>query len=151
VGQSLNVGAYSTHFSRVKGCKPLTSFTLPSSRIALRAHRPCLPCGAGLGNFPLPTCQDFCLCIAPFKQRYPWKGYNLTEDVLDKWARNLLGYKIPHTFVDFPWWVLAIYMLWRPRPAVTRTSCRPPLATNLGLMRLTTCLADSAYSCCPRT
>jgi hypothetical protein len=28
--------------------------------------------------------------------------------VLDKSARNLLGYKIRHTFISFPWWVLTI-------------------------------------------
>ena len=38
----------------------------------------------------------------------PLSYFIMTEDVLDKWARNLLGYKIPHTFIGFRWWLLTI-------------------------------------------
>jgi hypothetical protein len=44
-----------------------------------------------------------------------WLYFNLTKDVLDKWARILLRHMIPHTFVGFPWWVLTIYVRCRIR------------------------------------
>lgn len=69
--------------------------------------------------------------------------------MLDKWARTLLRYTIPHTFVGFPWWVLTISTLSRTRLSVTCTSCRPPLATNLGLLQLAPCLSGSSCSCHP--
>lgn len=72
-----------------------------------------------------------------------------TEDVLDKWARHLLGHTIPHTFVGFPWWVLTISVRWRIRRSVTYISCRLPLATNLGLTRLVYCLSNSPFTVPP--
>lgn len=130
-----------------------------SLQSALLYYQAGLACGltdpafvrAGLGDFQLPTCQDFCFGSSLLANDCLLRAMNSTEDVLDMWARNLLGYKIPHTFIDFPWWVLAIIVRWRPRPAITCTPCRPPLTTNLGLLRLTSCLADSSGSCCHRT
>ena len=55
----------------------------------------------------------------------------LTEDVLDKRARYLLGYTIPHTFISFRWYyLLSPYVSEHACPLLVPHVDRPWLPTS---------------------
>lgn len=61
----------------------------------------------------------------------PLSYIRLTEDVLDKWARNLLGYMIPHTLVSFRWYYSpSSYVDERARPLLALRAVHPWLPTS---------------------